>query len=355
MCVRRSPVHCVVPPYVLDKIVRNGTDEQRAEATRTIKRTNLLRIRRDLARGRALRDRALVVPAMEAHSTALVRKIHDAGHTEVTPGRLVREEGDPPCGDVAADEAYDGAGATWELYSIEYGRNSIDGRGMIIVQTVHYGENYDNAFWDGEQMVYGDGDGELFDRFTADPDVIAHELSHGVIQYEANLRYWFQSGALNESFADVFGVLAKQRLLGQDARQADWLLGENVLVGRQYALRSMKAPGTAYVDHPVLGTDPQAATMRQYKEMPAWDDNGGVHVNSGIPNHAFYLAAMEVGGNAWEKVGLAWYRALCDHLDEDSDFAEAARATIRAARQEFGAGNLVEKAIAGAWKKVGVL
>jgi Zn-dependent metalloprotease len=226
---------------------------------------------------------------------------------------------------------------------------------MIIDQTVHYGEEYNNAFWNGEQMVYGDGDEELFTRFTIDMDIVAHELTHGVTQYEASLLYWYQSGALNESFSDVFGSLVKQRKLGQDVKEADWLIGANVLIGENYALRSMKAPGTAYQNHPIIGDDPQPATMDDYYELAPWDDNGGVHINSGIPNHAFYLAAMEIKGYAWEKAGLIWYRTLCDKLGKISTFVRAARATILVAREEFGVRSLEEKAVIKAWKAVKVL
>ena len=153
----------------------------------------------------------------------------------------------PASKDVAVNEAYDGAGATYDLYYDIYERNSIDNRGMSIVSYVHYDVNYDNAFWDGSEMVYGDGDGEIFDRFTKCIDVIGHELTHGVTQYEANLAYSNQPGALNESMSDVFGSLVKQRTLKQTAAKADWLIGAGLLMPKIHgkALRSMKAPGNS--------------------------------------------------------------------------------------------------------------
>jgi Zn-dependent metalloprotease len=220
---------------------------------------------------------------------------------------------------------------------------------------VHFGRNYQNAFWDGTQMIYGDGDGEVFGSFTADLDIIGHELTHGVTQHEAGLVYQFQSGALNEHFSDVFGALVKHRVDNTDAKDADWRIGANVLLGDQYALRSMEAPGTAYVNHPLLGTDPQPATMDRYADLPLWDDNGGVHINSGIPNHAFYLAAVGIGGPSWKKAGLIWYRTLCDLLPASATFARCAHATIQSSRAEFGAGSLEEKAVTGAWKSVKVI
>src|SRR4029077_12333796 len=143
------------------------------------------------------------------------RTVYDARHRQSLPGKLVRAEGDPPSSDAAVNEAYDGAGATYDLYEQVYGRNSIDGRGMRLDSSVHYGAGYDNAFWSGSQMVYGDGDGKLFGRFTKSVDVIGHELTHGVTAHEARLDYHDQPGALNESFSDVFGPLGKQRRAAQ--------------------------------------------------------------------------------------------------------------------------------------------
>ena len=121
-------------------------------------------------------------------------------------------------------EAYDYSGSTYQYFKKIFNRNSIDTRGMRLESTVHYGEEYNNAFWNGTQMVYGDGDGEIFQRFTKCLDVVAHELTHGVTQYEAALEYQGQAGALNESFSDVFGSLVKQVHLGQKVEKADWLI-----------------------------------------------------------------------------------------------------------------------------------
>ena len=206
---------------------------------------------------------------------------------------------------------------------------------MELIATVHFGEKYANAFWNGNQMVFGDGDGELFNRFTIDLDVIGHELAHGVTQYEAGIIYKDQAGALNESYSDVFGSMIKQYFLKQTVDQADWLIGKNLLIGEQYALRSMKEPGKAYVNHPLLGTDPQPAKMSDYVDLEPWEDNGGVHINSGIPNYAFYVTAMEIGGYSWEKAGLIWYKAL-KKLGTNPDFKKAAETTINVAEKLFG-------------------
>jgi Zn-dependent metalloprotease len=265
----------------------------------------------------------------------------------------VRKEGEAPVADVAVNEAYDGSGATYDLYFEIYGRNSIDNNGLRLDSTVHYQRNYDNAFWNGTQMVYGDGDGELFNRFTISIDVIGHELTHGVTQYEARLNYSLQPGALNESMSDVFGSLVKQYHLKQTADQADWLIGQGLLTSNVngVALRSMKAPGTAY-DDPVLGKDPQPAHMKDY--VTTISDNGGVHINSGIPNHAFYLIASAIGGYAWEKAGQIWYVTLRDKLKATSNFQDCANLSYQAAGELYGVGSLEQQAVKQGWADVGL-
>jgi Zn-dependent metalloprotease len=222
---------------------------------------------------------------------------------------------------------------------------------MALDATVHHRRNFNNAFWNGRQMVFGDGDGEIFQHFTKCLDVIAHELTHGITQYEAGLEYEGQPGALNESFSDVFGALVKQFALNQTTDKADWLIGEGLWAKgvKGVALRSMKAPGTAY-DDPRLGKDPQPGHMDDYVDTE--EDNGGVHINSGIPNRAFYLCAVGLGGYAWQKAGVIWYLALKDLLNTASDFKDAANVTISVAASEMGAE--AAEIVRDAWKKVGV-
>jgi Zn-dependent metalloprotease len=344
--IRYVEIHSIIPPYMLEEIAKHGKPHQRDWALRNLASAGFVRGQRH-ALG------ALPTAAPVGHKS---RAVYDCKHKDGQPpvGTLARKEGNPPRKDVAVNEAYDGAGATYDLYFDIYERNSIDNRGMSIVSYVHYDVDYDNAFWDGSEMVYGDGDGEIFDRFTKCIDVIGHELTHGVTQYEANLAYSSQTGALNESMSDVFGSLVKQRALKQTAAKADWLIGAGLLMPniRGKALRSMKAPGTAY-DDPVLGKDPQPATMKDYVQTTS--DNGGVHINSGIPNHAFYLAAVGIGGHAWKKAGKIWYIALRDRLRSKSNFARAASATISVAKNLYGDGSKEMKAVEKAWKTVGVI
>lgn len=280
------------------------------------------------------------------------RYVYDANGGYILPVVLVREEDSKDSKDKTVNEAYDGAGATYDLFKNVYERNSIDDRGMSIISTVHYGKEYNNAFWDGRQMVYGDG--EIFNRFTKSIDVIAHELTHGITQYEAALVYWDQPGALNEHMSDVFGSIVKQYVMNQNVDEADWLIGEGLFTSKVngIALRSMKEPGSAYND-PILGKDPQLSHMKDYVDTT--DDNGGVHINSGIPNHAFYLTAMELGGYSWEKVGLIWYIALRDLLRRRSNFKRAAQVTCKVAERIFGKNSKEYNAVYNGWKEVGIV
>jgi Zn-dependent metalloprotease len=282
------------------------------------------------------------------------RTIADAGGTETLPGTVVRREGDRAVTDPAVNEAYDGLGETHDFFRTVFARASIDDNNLALAATVHFGDDYDNAFWDGERMVFGDGDGIVFRRMTASLSVIGHELAHGVTQHSANLVYQDQAGALNESVSDVFGALVEQRSLGHTADEASWLIGLGLFTDEVEgeALRSMKAPGTAYNDD-VLGKDPQPAHMRDYVETA--DDNGGVHLNSGIPNHAFYLVATALGGHAWDRAGTIWYTALTNgSLTPTADFAAFATATANAAIDRYGEGSAEHTAVRDGWAGVGV-
>lgn len=339
----RSSILCIVPPHILREVSQRGSPAQRAWALNTLTVSEQFRGRRTV-----LGSLVSSAPPGEKRRT-----IFDARRESNLPGRRVRGEGDPPSGDPAVDEAYEALGATYDFYWATFKRNSIDGRGLRLDGSVHYGEHYDNAFWDGGQMVFGDGDGEIFNRFTQSVDVIGHELTHGITQCEAGLEYSGQSGALNESLSDVFGSLVKQRKLKQEAKDADWLIGAGLFTKNVHgiALRSMKAPGTAY-DDPVLGRDPQPGHMKKYQDVAS--DNGGVHINSGIPNRAFYLAAMALKGKAWEKAGHIWYHALCHCLRRDSNFQQAAQLTSRSAAEIHGGGSQEEKTVEASWKEVGL-
>ena len=325
-----------VPPYLLRQIAHYEISQGRPEEA--------ARVEQMLAHDDGVRLQRTTVTAAAARGPAWV--VHTARNGSSLPGDLVRTAGDEPSGDIAVDEAADGVAASLAMYAEVYGRDSFDDAGATVISTVHYQRGYDNAFWNGEQLVFGDGDGKTFDRFTKPVDVLGHELTHAVTERTAGLVYEGQSGALNESVSDVFASCLKQRLLGQDAIEGDWLIGAGLFLpgvnGR--ALRDMAHPGTAY-DDPVLGKDPQPGHMDDYVDTT--DDHGGVHLNSGIPNRAFQLAAVAIGGSAAEGAGRIWYAALTGGLPARSDFAGFAAATVAAAGEYAGQ---VEEA----WRTVGV-
>lgn len=342
----------IIPPYLLRRLAARQS-EPRLEAAARAAKEALLHVKSFQA-SRAASAQAVSPGLRQMTPGPPQRTIYDAKASENLPGALVRKEGGAATGDPAADEAYDGLGHTHRLYADVYGRNSVDGNGLPLDATVHYGQRYDNAFWDGRQMVFGDGDGQVFNRFTASLSVIGHELTHGVTQFSAGLTYRNQSGALNESVSDVFGALVEQFVKQQTADQASWLIGEGLFTDQVQgaALRSMKAPGTAY-DDDVLGKDPQPDSMDSYVHTSS--DNGGVHLNSGIPNRAFYLVAAAIGGNAWEAPGRIWYETLTGgSLKAAATFSAFAKATVASAQELFGAESAEHDAVRKAWETVKV-
>jgi len=352
--MNNSRVHCILPPILLDQIARNGTEEQRRWALDTLAQDQSFRAAR--IQGLAFRLAAARSPSPTESSGKgrPHRTIRDAHHEQNLSGQTVRKEGQPATQDLAVDEAYAGLGSTYDFFWEVFNRDSIDDHGLLLDGVVHYSRNYDNAFWDGKQMVFGDGDGDLFNRFTISLEVIGHELTHGVTEHEAGLAYTNQSGALNESLSDVFGSLVKQHHLKQKASDADWLIGSGLLTRKVkgVALRSMKAPGTAY-DDPVLGKDPQPGHMDAYVKTNA--DNGGVHINSGIPNRAFYLLATQLGGFAWERAGRIWYETLTSpELQTHSQFTTFASQTHHTATRLYGRLSAEAMALKQSWREVGI-
>jgi Zn-dependent metalloprotease len=339
------PVCEVIPPHILRSIAERGDASARRDALAALELAAVFR-------GERLAISVIAGPPT-LPSAKKRRVIFDARNSVELPGKRVRSEGAPRASDAAVNEAYESIGASLEFLRRACDRNSIDGAGLRIDATVHYGIRHDNALWNGRQLIYGDGDGRYFRRFTASIDVAAHELAHGMTQYTAALDYQGQSGALNEHFSDVFGILAKQYAGKQSASRASWIIGAGLFTRRVNGdgVRSMRAPGTAY-DDPVLGRDPQPSHMKGYFKTRL--DNGGVHINSGIPNHAFYQLATLLGGKAWDVPGRIWYRALTQMLRSKSTFQDCADATYESAAVLFGRGSAPHQAVLAAWKTVGI-
>ncbi|MEH6991965.1 M4 family metallopeptidase [Neobacillus drentensis] len=254
--------------------------------------------------------------------------------------------------DRALVDAHYNSEKVYEYYLNEHGRNSLDGEGMAIISKVHYGTNYNNASWNGRWMTYGDGDGVFMTSLSAGLDVAAHEMTHGVITNSANLVYRNQSGALNESFADVFGALVDD---------SDWEMGEDIMAPAAKAdgvnvLRSLSNPNSVVVSNVERrsystngGVYPDH--MDEFYNMPTSVDGGGVHVNSSITNHAAYLIGQEIGR---EKLGQIYYRALTVYLTPNSNFSDARQAIVQSAIDIYSEGSEEVAAANSGFDAVGI-
>lgn len=282
-------------------------------------------------------------------------KTYTSNNAQTQPGTLVSNSSSifNTTSFKAAVSAHDYASAVYDFYKNVFNRNSIDNNGMSIISTVHYGSNYNNAFWDGTQMVYGDGDGSTFTYLSGDLDVVGHEMTHGVTERSANLNYENQSGALNESMSDIMGVLIqtynKYNVKSGGTwtfNSADWVVGDQIytpsITGD--ALRSLANP-TLY---------DQPAHMNNYQNLPNTQagDWGGVHTNSGIPNKAGYLVAQAIGN---EKTAKIYYRALTTYMTPTTDFLGARNYLIQAATDLYGSGSAEVTAVNNAFNSVGIV
>lgn len=268
------------------------------------------------------------------------------------------------------DAAY-GIMKTLDYYRTVHGRDGIDGAGgprtltaadgttPLIASKVHYGTSYNNAFWDGATMTYGDGDGVRFGPLV-ELDVCGHELTHGVTQYTAGLVYAGESGALNESMSDVFGSTVERYAIGET--DSLWKIGSKIYTpgnGDDDALRYLDDPHLADSNGFTADDDPDHYSERYV----GWSDNGGVHINSGIANKAFYLVAHggthhlggSVAGLGADPAERIWYKALTQYMTSSTNFAQAAKATFDAATALYGAGSVETETVQTAWGLCGVV
>ncbi|KAF4340390.1 extracellular metallo ase [Fusarium beomiforme] len=356
----------IVPPHLLRSIVESdqADDAQRTRAQRSLDHLEHIINKVNLGKSKS----SLLTPGEQvAYLTATddppyraVYDIHESANGGELPSELIRDNGKKAIdeatkpSDKAVNQAFDNVGLVLGFYKKFFKWLSIDNQDMDVISTVHFGKRYENAFWDPEklQMVFGDG-GEFLNNFTGCIDVIGHELTHAVTEHTSPLDYYGQAGSLNEHVSDVFGIMVKQRIQDEQSDVADWLIGEDcILPGvKGTALRSMKAPGTAY-DDPVFGKDPQVDHMKKFKTT--FEDNGGVHIYSGIPNKAFYLAAVSFGGYSWEKAGKIWWAALrSGKIPPRTTFKQFATATVDCAQELYG--SFAAKKVKKAWQDVGVV
>ncbi|HYE15201.1 MAG TPA: M4 family metallopeptidase [Pyrinomonadaceae bacterium] len=275
----------------------------------------------------------------------------------------------------AGVDAHYGAAKVYDYFLSVHGRNGIDGSGGprtyasvdgstgLISSIVHFGKSYNNAFWSSSknQMFYGDGDGVNFSPLVT-LDICGHEMQHGITSRTANLTYANESGALNESWSDVFGAMVELYAEGAETTTT-WWVGEDAntpgVVGD--ALRYMDRPHNAGNYGYTANDDPDHYSER----YTGTGDNGGVHINSGIPNHVFYLlakggphahvAGTPVTGIGADKAAAIWYKALTTYMTSSTNFAGARAATINAADALYGAGSAESLSVAQAWAACGVL
>lgn len=343
--------HCfIIPPHMQEALA--------AHADANVRRAALANLQEDsrLRGGREVRRAAPQLFGIPSIAGSKERSIYDGKGGASLPGTLLRaENGAPTPSDVPATEAFDYSGITYDFYREVFQRNSLDDAGLAMLSTVRHRTNYNNAFWNGEQMAYGTGDGVVFGSFTSSLDVVAHELSHGLVAYTANLEYRNESGALNEHFADTFGQIVCQWHRKQMPSTASWLVGQELIAhpGTRPKTRALRAfdNSPAYVDDPYLGTDPQP--KHYSKKYTGAADGGGVHINSGIPNHAFYLFARALNRTVSTDAARIWYATVL-RLKPTSHFKDMRDTTVAVAGEIFGATSQEKSKLVDAWAAVGL-
>ena len=333
----------IVPPKVLRRFAR----DKRLSAKERKAFADAIKYEREWRKLRAVHTEVSAATSrLQRGATPRAPEItvFDCKHATTLPGVPVSAPGS----DATSKRAFAETAAVAQFYEQLFGRNSVDDAGKTLMSSVHFSVRYNNAFWNGTQMVYGDGDGNIFVNFTKATDVIGHELTHGVTQFSAQLEYSGEPGGLNESVSDVFGSMFKQWRKGQTVDEADWLIGKEI-IGRGArargfeCLRDMSNPAAKHC------LAPQPTHFSEFR--PGMDP----HESSGIPNLAFYHAAVAIGGYSWQKAGMIWYEALTGFGPEPSMKMMAfAQKTRKVAKTLYPRDKRTFAAVDGAWKAVGL-
>ena len=287
-----------------------------------------------------------VAPTLVALAAAPAVTLYDCRGSQTLPGIAIANPG--ASSDATVKRAFSTTTGVADFYQRVFSRNSIDDAGMTMMSSVHYGARYNNAFWNGTQMTYGDGDGVIFVDFTRGDDVVCHELTHGVTQYTLRLNYVNEAGGLNESLSDVFGSMFRQWSAKQTVAKADWLIGKDIMGPRAVAqgltcLRDMAKPGAAHC------LAPQPDHFRKYRR------GMDPHESSGIPNFAFYKIATALGGKSWEQAGQIWYRSMVGFgASPNLRMRKFADRTRRVAATLYPGDAAVATAVDQGWKQVGL-
>jgi len=338
---------CIVPKDVLERLAgdKKLSAELRKAAADSAKLSDAMRSLRNqygVLAGLAQAAGAHLVDLAAAPKVT----VYDSRNTQTLPGTPVKSP--KTSKDASAKRCFTETSSVAEFYKSVFGRNSVDNAGMTLMSSIHFGHNYNNAMWNGQQMVYGDGDGKLFIDFTKGNDVIGHELTHGVTQYSLQLAYSGDAGGLNESVSDCFGSMFRQWEANQDVNSADWLIGADIMgsVAKSRGfkcLRNMAKPA----DKAALAPQPT-----KYSQItPGMDP----HYSSGPPNLAFCTACKTLGGKSWEKIGQVWYTVLTTSGAQPQitmpQFAARCRQT---ATQLYPKLPAVGAAVDAGWKSIGI-
>src|SRR5262245_18501964 len=339
----------IVPKAALERFARDRSlpAEQRKNFADTIKIDAEFRRLRNQA-NKLTRVASLMAaaraPATVAPAPAIT--VFNCNHGQTLPGAQILNPA--TSSDATAKHVFVETSSVAAFYSQVFGRNSVDGAGMTLISSIHYGAHYNNAVWNGSQMTEDDGDGSIFVDFSKGNDVIGHELTHGVTQHSLGLNYTNEAGGLNESLSDCFGSMFRQWGAKQDVRHADWLIGKDIMgpaaIKKGFTrLRDMANPAAKHC------LAPQPSKFSQYR--PGMDP----HQSSGIPNLAFYTTARAVGGHSWDKVGQIWYKSLTGFGPTPNTKMKAFANPTRAVAAQLYPGNTaVANAVDAGWKKVGL-
>ena len=337
----------IIPTDVLKRLSRDkslSAARRKAFADTVELETHWRKLRSLQTKTTAVALRSLSVGATLAVAPAVT--VYDCAMGTALPGSPLDNPGSST--DLTAKRAFVETTAVAEFYQKVFGRNSVDNLGMTLQSSIHFGVQYNNAFWNGVQMTYGDGDGNIFVDFTRGNDVIGHELTHGVTQHSAQLVYTSEAGGLNESISDVFGSMFRQWRAGQTVAKADWLIGHDIMGPGAMAkgftcLRDLARPAARHC---------LAAQPKHYSQIkPGMDP----HYSSGIPNLAFYKAAKAIGGKSWETAGQIWYRALTGYKPSPNmKMKTFANRTRKLAQRMYPGNAAVYAAVNKAWVAVGL-
>ncbi len=338
---------CIVPNDVLVRLAgdKDLTSELRKGAADSASISDALRRVRHESGALTAASRAVGAHLLQLAATPKVT-VYDCRGTQTLPGAAVSSPG--KSADATAKRGFTETTSVAKFYKKVFGRNSIDDAGMTMMSSIHFGTRYNNAMWNGSQMIYGDGDGKLFVDFTKGNDVIGHELTHGVTQHTLQLGYSADAGGLNESLSDCFGSMFRQWEAAQTVDKADWLIGADIMGPTAKAkgytcLRNMADPA----DRKALAPQPT-----QYSQLtPGMDP----HYTSGPPNLAFCTACKTLGGKSWERIGQVWYRVMTTSGAQPTLTMPAFAARCRqVAQQMYPTQPAVSAAVDAGWKQVGL-